>query len=117
MKRFFMFDLLITSWLIRILYVIGQIALIIISWQIADELYHYPEEIALWIIFVIISIPLWRIVCEVFIVVFKISENLSAIKEHKGGQSPEEESTIVCKECGFRNLAERAECFNCGKPL
>ena len=88
MKNFFMFDLLITPWIVRILYLIGQIVLIIACFAIAEDAFRGSEEITMGILFSIISIPLWRIICESWIVLFRISENISKVALQDVSKSP-----------------------------
>ena len=83
-----MFDFLITPWIIRFLYVIGQLIVIIASFALADEMFYGDEEIIMGFLFSILSVPLWRMTCESLIVIFRISENISIIAASDTTNSP-----------------------------
>jgi len=81
MKRFLMFDLLITPWIVRTLYVFGQIILIPICQKIANQMFYGTDELTFGVLFMVLSVPIWRLICESWIVLFKISENTSIMKD------------------------------------
>ena len=93
MKKFLMFDILITPWIIRVIYWILQVVIIIFgifmifnnNFEIIMEYYYLLNMIGPfayfgWFGFIIIGSIYLRLVFELIMVVFKISENSSQIK-------------------------------------
>ncbi len=77
MKDFFTFRLMISPWLIQILFWIALVAFICIA--IVDMIQHVNFRVVLEII--ILGPLVTRIVCEILILFFRMNDNLAAIRE------------------------------------
>lgn len=86
MKKFLMFDLMITPWIIRILYWILQVVVIIAglySMFSGARVGYGMGGFAGGLIMIIGGSLVLRMYLELMIVLFKISENTSKLKELK----------------------------------
>jgi len=87
MKKFLMFDLMITPWIIRILYWVLQIAVIIGGLYTMGSSHGYGGfgmgGVLGGLIMIIGGTLVLRLFFEMMMVMFKISENTSKLKELK----------------------------------
>ncbi len=86
MKNFLMFDLMITPWIIRILYWILQIVVIIgglYTMGSGERAVFGPSGAVGGLIMIIGGTLVLRLFFEMMMVMFKISENTSKLKELK----------------------------------
>ncbi len=84
-KRFFMFDFLITPWIIRIIYWLLQIIIVIGSFGIMigynNIFSYYLYGFMGGLIFLIVGSLVLRLITELLIIVFKIAENTEYLKK------------------------------------
>jgi succinate-acetate transporter protein len=88
MKKFLMFDLMITPWIIRILYWVMQIGIIfggLFMMFAGNEFGRYGQNmgIASGLALIVFGSLMLRLFFELIMVQFKISENTSELKELK----------------------------------
>ena len=98
MREYFNFDFMVTPWLIKVLYVIGQLGVLLWAvvtpfsmafqrtlgggsrFDIGRFLIGFLASLAI----LVLGSLIWRIYCELVIVIFKIHENLIAKKDAPG---------------------------------
>ncbi len=87
MKKFLMFDMMITPWIIRILYWILQVVVIIGGFYTMGSSHGYGGlgmgGVLGGLIMIIGGTLVLRLFFEMMMVMFKISENTSRLKELK----------------------------------
>jgi len=88
--RLLSFDQLIAGTVVKVLYYIGLVVLTLTTiWRFFANLFGGDFMPALYTLIAFpIAVLLLRVICEMYIVIFRISENLSAIRKMKeGGKS------------------------------
>jgi len=84
MKKFLMFDLMLTPWIVRILYWLMQLGIIIVGILTMAEItdFDFADSALLTGLIIIVGGSLGlRMFFEGIIVIFKICENTSELKE------------------------------------
>lgn len=127
--KYFMFDTMITPWLIRVLYFLAQIVVIIVSFAGAiggNDLFGMGNGIIFAIFFLLIASLIVRLIFELIMVQFKISENTSQLKDilnEKQDHSPiyveASGKAVFCGQCGEKQVesTESDVCVKCGNEL
>ena len=76
---FFSFDKMVTLNIIKFIFIIGLIVIVLVGFGMMSEMRYYVNP--LWFILgMLLAGVLWRVNCELLIVMFKIHENLVHIK-------------------------------------
>lgn len=76
---FFNFDKMVTLSIIKFIFIIGLIVIVLVGFGMMSEMRYYVNP--LWFILgMLLAGVLWRVNCELLIIMFKIHENLVHIK-------------------------------------
>ena len=76
---FFNFDKMVTLSIIKAIFIIGLIVIVLVGFGMMSEMGYYVNP--LWFILgMLLAAVLWRVNCELLIIMFKIHENLVHIK-------------------------------------
>lgn len=76
---FFYFDKMVTLNLIKFIFIVGLIIIVLVGFGMMSEMMYYVNPI--WInLGMLLAGVLWRVNCELLIIMFKIHENLVQIK-------------------------------------
>ena len=77
---FFSFDKMVTLSIIKFIFIIGLIVIVLVGFGIMSDMYYYDIN-PIWVILrMFLAGVLWRVNCELLIIMFKIHENLVHIK-------------------------------------
>ena len=77
---FFNFDKMVTLSIIKFIFIIGLIVIVLVGFGIMSDMYYYDIN-PIWVILgMLLAGVLWRVNCELLIIMFKIHENLVHIK-------------------------------------
>ena len=77
---FFNFDKMVTLSIIKFIFIIGLIIIVLVGFGIMSDMYYYDIN-PIWVILgMLLAGVLWRVNCELLIIMFKIHENLVHIK-------------------------------------
>ena len=77
---FFNFDKMVTLSIIKVIFIIGLIVIVIAGFGMMSDMYYYDIN-PIWVILgMLLAGVLWRVNCELLIIMFKIHENLVHIK-------------------------------------
>ena len=86
-KDFFTFKRMISTFIIKIIYVLGIVGIFV------SGLYTYSTDgVKMALIVVVIGNLLWRLLCEVWIVLFSIHKRLVDLEEMSGSRPPDSSS-------------------------
>ena len=78
---FFNFDKMVTLSIIKVIFIIGLIIIVLVGFGMMSEMsYYYDVHPILSILGMLLAGVLWRVNCELLIIMFKIHENLVQIK-------------------------------------
>ena len=78
---FFNFDKMVTLSIIKVIFIIGLILIVLVGFGMMSEMsYYYDVQPILSILGMLLAGVLWRVNCELLIIMFKIHENLVHIK-------------------------------------
>ena len=87
--RLLSFDKMIAGAVVKILYYIGLVAILVLGvWRFFASLFGGDFGTALMaLIGIPIGILILRVICEIYIVIFRISDNLAALRKMKEDES------------------------------
>ena len=77
---FFNFDKMVTLSIIKFIFIIGLIVIVLVGFGIMSDIYYYDINPIWSILGMLLAGVLWRVNCELLIIMFKIHENLVHIK-------------------------------------
>ena len=77
---FFSFDKMVTLSIIKFIFIIGLIIIVLVGFGIMSDMYYYDINPIWSILGMLLAGVLWRVNCELLIIMFKIHENLVHIK-------------------------------------
>ena len=97
-NRFLSFETLIGAGLIKVIYFIGLVFIVIGTLLnmlgALGQLGHAPLAALGWFVFApiagVVAVLFWRFVCELYILLFRMSDDLRDIKNDKLGLKPNE---------------------------
>ena len=84
---FFKFDILIGSTLIQFFYYLGRLIIFVLGIKnIFESFGDSFGRFLVVILFTLISFVVWRFTCELYLLLFRISDDLRDIKNHHLGR-------------------------------
>lgn len=94
-ERLLSFDKMMAGTIVKVLYYIGLAGIVIWGvWNFFGNLFSGNFGTALFgLIMLPISILILRVICEMYIVLFRISDNLAKLRKLKEGETNEISST------------------------
>ena len=122
MNDFFSFKTMITTIIIKILYIIGAVIITLASlygiMQSAGNHYGGGGLMALYaLLLLIFGNVFWRMFCEGAIILFSIHENLVQINHNTRQGMSTVSSEKKCSKCGKLSASGVAFCEDCGNKF